>query len=70
MVAERIRENVAAMPIRHGDQTTSVTISIGVGSIVPPDASFEEAFTEFSVRIDQALYRAKEKGRNRVEQIE
>jgi len=70
MVAERIRENVAAMPIRHGDKTTSVTISIGVGSIIPPDVGFEDAFTEFSSRIDRALYCAKENGRNRVEQIQ
>jgi len=70
MVAERIRKNVAATPIQYEDNTTSVTISIGVGSIVPPDTGFEEAFAEFSASIDRALYRAKENGRNRVEQIQ
>jgi len=69
MVAERIRKNVAAAPIRHRGETTFVTISLGVGSIVPADAGFEEAFAEFSACVDRALYRAKENGRNRVEQI-
>jgi len=69
MVAERIRENIAAAPIRLGDKTTSVTISIGVGSIIPPDEGFEEAFAEFNAQVDRALYRAKANGRNRVEQI-
>ena len=68
-VAERIRENVSAEPIRHGDETTFVTISLGVGSVVPAGACFEEAFAEFSASVDRALYRAKENGRNRVEQI-
>ena len=70
LVAERIRKNVAATPVRHGGKTSSVTISIGAGSIVPSDSCFEGAFAEFSARIDRALYRAKENGRNRVEQVE
>jgi len=69
-VAERIRNNVATTPIRHGDETSSVTISIGAGSIVPSDMDFEKAFADFSARIDRALYRAKKNGRNRVEEIE
>jgi diguanylate cyclase (GGDEF)-like protein len=63
VVAERIRQQVqaAAIPIDQG--TISVTFSAGVVAVEPGDAEFDAALR----RADQLLYRAKERGRNRVE---
>jgi len=68
-IAERIRERIAATPIQLGDETVFITVSIGVGSIPPIHMDSDEAFVDFCINLDKALYRAKEKGRNRVEQI-
>lgn len=59
LVAERIREAVAAAPARAGHDVIAVTASFGV-------ASFEEGRTELSwiQRADDALYAAKGAGRN------
>lgn len=62
--AEKLRASVAASTIRVGDTGHRVTISIGVANVphsLVPDA--EELFRA----ADQALYRAKANGRNRVE---
>lgn len=63
-VAERIRERVEAEPfgIHRNTRSISVTVSIGVASRRAGDASS----TEMAKRADDALYRAKESGRNRV----
>jgi two-component system cell cycle response regulator len=63
-VAERIRERVEAEPfsIHRNTRAISVTVSIGVASRRAGDASP----AEMSKRADDALYRAKESGRNRV----
>lgn len=60
-VAERIREGVAAMPMRLGEHTVRVTVSIGV-------ATYRGAprFDAMLAAADEALYRAKRSGRNRV----
>jgi len=62
-VAERIRRNVEALVIPTEDGTeTRMTVSIGVNSIVPgADVSVDD----FVKKADQALYKAKETGRNR-----
>jgi len=64
-VAENIRKNIELMEIPSEDgKITKITVSIGVNSTVPDintDAS------DFMNKADQALYRAKESGRNRVE---
>ncbi|WP_431302934.1 PleD family two-component system response regulator [Sediminicoccus sp. BL-A-41-H5] len=60
IVADRLREAIAAEPIRTGDVVLPVTISIGVavgGPGVPADQLIGAA--------DEALYRAKRDGRNR-----
>ncbi len=60
--AERLREDVASSPVKTDDIDVPVTISLGC-SVYNPN----EKMTEFIERADQALYRAKEGGRNRVE---
>ncbi|QQA41394.1 diguanylate cyclase [Pelagovum pacificum] len=63
-VAERVRKAVSAMPLTYGSETLpNVTISIGVATY--PDSATEAQL--LIKRADQALYAAKEAGRNRVE---
>jgi diguanylate cyclase (GGDEF)-like protein len=64
LVAERMREIAATMPIRHrGQLLEGVTISLGVAAY-PGHADQSEALIR---EADQALYRAKRGGRDRVE---
>jgi diguanylate cyclase len=62
-VAERLRANVARQNfgLRVGEEQAAVTFSIGVAG--PWEGSTPEALVEHA---DQALYRAKETGRNKV----
>jgi diguanylate cyclase len=60
-VAERLRSDLAGRSIQLGDKKLAVTASLGVATLggdAEPKALFQAA--------DQALYRAKEGGRNRV----
>ncbi len=59
--AERLREAVAATPIRAGEVDCRITVSAGIacGQAVLPDVTITAA--------DVALYRAKANGRNRCE---
>jgi two-component system, cell cycle response regulator len=63
MVAERLRRRIAAEPfqIQQGSGSVEVTISIGIAALGAQD----NAATVLK-RADQALYRAKRDGRNRV----
>jgi diguanylate cyclase (GGDEF)-like protein len=63
LAAERIRSSVEHSVFKAYDEKVSATISIGVSSF-PEDGVDERALIESA---DKALYRAKEKGRNRVE---
>ncbi|MCL2821368.1 MAG: diguanylate cyclase [Oscillospiraceae bacterium] len=64
-VAEKLRKNIEEMTIPTEDgEITKVTVSIGVKSIIPTTGS---SLSDFQAKADQALYRAKESGRNRVE---
>jgi two-component system cell cycle response regulator len=63
MVAERLRRRIAGepFPIQRGDRNIEVTISIGIAAL----GQGEDAAAVLK-RADQALYRAKRDGRNRV----
>jgi len=63
MVAERLRRRIAGEPfaIQKGARTIEVTISIGIAALGPNDDA-----AAVIKRADQALYRAKRTGRNRV----
>ena len=61
--AERLREIVAKTPLVKDGNTISVTVSIGATSMVPSDTEVDKTL----IRADEALYRAKENGRNQVE---
>lgn len=62
-VAERLRSGVEHSVFKAYDEKVSSTISIGI-SVFPEDGVDENSLIESA---DKALYRAKEKGRNRVE---
>ena len=68
-ITERLRSGVAAQPIRYSigpsNGQVAVTVSIGV-STFPEDGSTPESLME---EADQALYAAKQAGRNRVEVV-
>ena len=61
-LAERIRVAVSETPVDIGDETASITMSLGV------TLGTSESDPEFLVALaDTAMYQAKRKGRNRVE---
>jgi len=63
-VAERVRRGIATepFPISQGTKLAEVTISIGIAALTSPTDSAADILK----RADQALYRAKRDGRNRV----
>jgi len=64
VVAEEIRQDAEKLEIAHSDGTKAkLTVSIGVFGLAP-SASCE--IQKFITKADQALYTAKEQGRNRV----
>ncbi|MFM2060951.1 MAG: hypothetical protein RLZZ507_621 [Cyanobacteriota bacterium] len=62
IVAERIRENIHNQCITVEDQQVSITVSIGLASYSLGDQTIDAIIQ----RADQALYQAKNQGRNRV----
>ncbi|MCW8971581.1 MAG: diguanylate cyclase, partial [Rhodospirillales bacterium] len=66
-VAERLREMIEALPVKASEKTgdIDVTISIGVAMLESGDDS-----SALLKRADEALYRAKAAGRNRVDSLE
>lgn len=62
LVAERIREGIRKELFELRGESKTITVSLGVASF-PDDARTMEALIE---RADEALYRSKERGRDRV----
>jgi diguanylate cyclase (GGDEF)-like protein len=61
---ERIRRSVEDASITDGDRKIAVTVSIGGTACPSGDVDREETMIQ---KADEALYRAKSSGRNRVE---
>ena len=61
-VAERLRARVEAVLVTFGDRLIPMTVSIGLAVQLATDHSIEQVIA----RADDALYRAKRSGRNRV----
>jgi diguanylate cyclase (GGDEF)-like protein len=59
--AERLRCILAETPVAHADASFTVTASIGISCYLPGDT-----LDSLLNRADQAMYQAKEQGRNRV----
>ena len=62
-LAERLRERIATTPLRTDDLVVPMTVSVGVAAYSPHDKDWEAILR----RADEALYRAKVHGRNRVD---
>lgn len=62
-VAERVRQVLVGQPFEFQDQTMTVSTSVGVVTFDP----IKDDWDSMLRRADQALYRAKDRGRNRVE---
>jgi diguanylate cyclase (GGDEF)-like protein len=62
-VAERLRAQIAALPLAHPGGSVVLSVSIGLAAWQGED----EDLSRLLVRADQALYRAKQGGRDRVE---
>lgn len=60
LLAERLRRAVRDAPFDFGGDTLALTVSIGVAASGPEDANIESPIG----RADEALYRAKEAGRD------
>ncbi|PQP01781.1 hypothetical protein C5614_00450 [Massilia phosphatilytica] len=62
-IAERLRERIATMPLRTEEAVVPMTVSVGVAAYGHQDPDWEAVLR----RADEALYRAKAHGRNRVD---
>jgi two-component system cell cycle response regulator len=72
-VAERIRASIADHPLILSTKSKlKVTVSIGVATLVAADRSeaLESIMQKFIAQADQALYQAKDSGRNKVVGLE
>jgi len=61
-IAERLRELVAHSPLHVHGAVVAMTVSVGVADLAPADQKWEDILR----RADEALYHAKQHGRNRV----
>ena len=65
LVAERMRKDIEQLALAHDYSKVAewVTISVGVAEIIPQPS---DSILEFIKNVDQAMYQAKQGGRNRV----
>ena len=61
--AARVQQRISRTPVLHGDEPIPMTVSIGIDMIRTSDVGVDQSL----YRGDTALYRAKERGRNRIE---
>jgi diguanylate cyclase (GGDEF)-like protein len=61
-LAERLRERIESRPVLANGQPVAITLSVGVSLIRPTDLQLDDVLA----RADQALYLAKDAGRNAV----
>jgi diguanylate cyclase (GGDEF)-like protein len=62
LAASRIRKKLSEHPFDYQGVNFYITLSSGIGEHKPDESS-----ADFVRKVDQALYRAKAKGKNRVE---
>jgi diguanylate cyclase (GGDEF)-like protein len=67
VVAERIRSRLESTQLPYGDNSITVTASIGIAGIDLPETNEFLSPAALIDRADRALYSAKNRGRNRVE---
>jgi len=65
-VAERVRQSVQGTKFNGALAPLSITVSMGIATLPTPDGTTVDAFIKMA---DDALYRAKANGRNRVEYL-
>jgi len=63
--AQRVQRRLAQAPLVAGEQRIVLTVSIGIAAMSAADSSVDAPLS----RSDQALYGAKERGRNRIEHL-
>ncbi len=68
VLAEKIRNRLSKSPIRHKKKNVKISVSIGVG--VAPEVSGTGVLNDVLAVVDEALYQAKERGRNRVAAVQ
>ena len=61
--AARVQQRTSRTPMLHGDELIALTVSIGIDIMHTTDVGVDQSLS----RGDRALYRAKERGRNRIE---
>lgn len=60
-LAEAIRTQIQDSPLIYGELTIQLTVSVGINCIIPNN---QKSYMQFLDQADQALYEAKNKGRN------
>ena len=66
MLAERMRANIEVLKLEHGDSSVADVVTVSVG-LVTQKLDKHTTITNIFEKADNALYRSKNKGRNRVE---